>query len=436
MILHLEASRIRSSFSGMMSDSLLSSTIPAPLDDLSSTDNTCDDDRLTTCPTLKWGILGCGRVSHDFCLALRNHVPTAILVACATANDTEPNRSQEFATKHGISTAYTNYQALVDNPDIDIVYVGNVHAFRRETGETCLNAGKHVLLEKPFTCTVEDAEYLISLARTKRLFLQEGMWTRFFPAVEQARQIVTQGIIGNVVNVNTDFHFNASDSEHYPSSFVYQRKLGGGASLLVAPYPIAHALLFLGGRMPDQIHVVGQVDTDRTGVDLQAAMSLRFDAITIADTNTVSETQINGNANSSHVYGTGVATISYGILGESEEVTTVVGTLGRLTIHSPCHCPTSLTVTVKAFGRGQATQTTHYNFPLPKPIQRSDGSTNESLEYFYPNSACFCYEAAAIARCIAKGESCCPQYTLDETIIVQTILAEARQQLKVQSVYE
>lgn len=407
----------------------LSSPIPSPFDDPSLVPS-LDDDLLSTCPPLNWGIIGCGRVSHDFCMAVRNHVPTAKLIACATANNNEPNRCHEFAAKHGIANAYTSYQDMVENPDVDIVYVGNVHSFRRETGEMCLNAGKHVLLEKPFACTVEDAEYLISLAKEKNLFLQEGMWTRFFPVVEQARQIVSQGIIGNVVNVITDFHFNAADSEIYPSSFVYQRKLGGGASLLVAPYPVAHALLFMGSRMPDQIHVVGQVDADRTGVDLQAAMTLRFDDMAKSGDNIASD-----NTNSPHILGTGVANISYGMLGESEEITTVVGTKGRLTIHSPCHCPTSLTVTVKAFGRGQATETIHYNYPLPTVIERKD-VPNAPMEYFYPNSACFCYEAAAIARCIASGKRCCPQYTLEETMIVQKILEEARRQLKVKSVYE
>jgi dihydrodiol dehydrogenase / D-xylose 1-dehydrogenase (NADP) len=407
---------------------IISSPIPAPFDDPSLA-IASDVDLLHMCPPLRWGILGCGRVSHDFCLALKNHVPTATVVACATANNND-HRAHEFAVQHSILHSYTNYAALLANPNVDIIYVGNVHAFRKDTGEMCLLAGKHVLLEKPFTCTVQDAEYLISLAKEKNLFLQEGMWTRFFPVMEQARQIVAQGIIGDVVNVTTDFHFNAADSEIYPSSFVYQRKLGGGASLLVGPYPVAHALLFMGSRVPQQIHVVGQVDTDRTGVDLQAAMVLRFDATIDTDDDP------SDDKNSPHILGTGVATISYGMLGESEECTTVVGTKGRLTIHSPCHCPTSLTVFVKGTGRGQASQTLQYNFPLPAPVQRNDQSTKEPMEYFYPNSEGFCYEAAAIARCIAAGKRCCPQYTLEETLIVQQILQEARAQLNVKSVYE
>lgn len=212
------------------------STPPSPLDD-----PTCVDP--LQCPALKWGFIGCGRVSHDFVQALK-HLPTASVIACSTRDDV--GRAQEFATKHNIPKAYGSYEELLADPEVDIVYVGNVHAFRRSIVEQCILANKHTLVEKPFACTYEDAQYLISLARERNLFMLEGMWTRFFPAVEQARQLVLgksdeSGILGEVVNVVSDFNFNASDSEVYPTSFFYNRKLGGSASLLIAPYPITAA---------------------------------------------------------------------------------------------------------------------------------------------------------------------------------------------------
>ncbi|GAX15118.1 dihydrodiol dehydrogenase / D-xylose 1-dehydrogenase (NADP) [Fistulifera solaris] len=144
------------------------------------------------CPPLRWGLIGCGRVSHDFAQALR-HIPTASIVACAAR---ELDRAQEFATKHGIVKAYGDYDEMLKDPAIDVVYVGNLHAFRRSIGEKCLLANKHVLLEKPFACKLEDAEYLCGLAKERNLFLMEGMWTRFFPALEQARRLVLGGSDG------------------------------------------------------------------------------------------------------------------------------------------------------------------------------------------------------------------------------------------------
>jgi dihydrodiol dehydrogenase / D-xylose 1-dehydrogenase (NADP) len=404
---------------------------PAPLDD------TADWTDLLACPKLRWGILGCGRVSHDFCRAVSTLVKSAELVACATSNDVD--RAKVFAATFGIPSAYGSYENLVQDTTVDIIYVGNVHSFRRRDGEMCLNAGKHVLLEKPLACTIADAQYLINLAREKKLFLMEGMWTRFFPAFITARQLIADGAIGQIVNVVSDFHFNASDSEDYPTSFVYQRTLGGGASLLMAVYPLAAALAVFGSRRP-KIRVIGQVD-ETTGVDLQTSILLEFPPDQHHDEE---EGEVEGGTRSScssSSYkdprsplpaGAGMAVLSYGMMAESNEVTTIVGTMGRITIESPGHCPTVLLVEKKAMGdRGQSSSTERLEFPLPTPTTTADDNDGKNVTYHYPNSAGFCYEAAAVARCIEQG--CCPQYTQDESLLCQEILAAVRTQLSMKA---
>ncbi len=293
-----------------------------------------------------------------------------------------------------------------------------------------LKANKHCLLEKPFTCSLADAQYLISLAKERNLFLMEGMWTRFFPCVEQARRLALgvgspdeKKMIGEIVQVHSDFNFNASDSEEYPTSFVYTHSLGGGASYLVAPYPIAAATLFFPNNEPDKIKAVGQMDV-ATGVDLQATILLNF-----PPTGDVSPALNDKDTEEStpKLPGAGAATLSCGILGESEEETVVLGTKGRMKICTPGHCPTKLVVNVKGEGRGNSDGGVVYEYPVPEEteeIQKAGG-------YFYPNSAGLSYEAAAVARCIAAGKTEAPQYTWSETLTNMRVVDELRSQLDV-----
>ena len=312
---------------------------------------------------------------------------------------------------------------MVNDKNVDIVYIGNVHSFRRETVEKCLMANKNVLVEKPFACSVADGEYLMGLAKERNLFIMEGMWTRFFPAVQKAREIAfgtdsDAGILGDVSQVLSDFNFYAPDHEEYPSSFVYQRQLGGGSALLVAPYPLAAATLFF-KNPPDSAKVVGQMD-EATGVDLQGAMVLNFPP-------TKATTEDKG---APKLPGSGVALLSFGMACESEETTTIIGTKGRMTIQTPGHCPTKLSVSIKGHGRGDVTGSTIYEYPLPEDTEEIQNSGG----YYYPNSAGFCYEAAAVARCIAAGKKEVPQYTLKETILTLKLIEEIQKQLGVKPV--
>lgn len=192
---------------------------------------------------------------------------------------------------------------------------------------------------------------------------------------------------------------------------------------MVAPYPLAAATLFYNGACPEKIHAVGQVDS-QTGVDLQGAMLLNF-----APTSNIQPALDESNKDEStpKLPGAGTATLSFGMLGESLEETTVVGTKGRLTICAPGHCPTKITVTMKAEGRGNAQKIHEYEYPVPKDTQE----IIDAGGYFYPNSAGFAYEAAAVARCIASGKTEAPQYTLNDTLNNMKMIDEIRSQLGV-----
>jgi dihydrodiol dehydrogenase / D-xylose 1-dehydrogenase (NADP) len=137
-------------------------------------------------PPLRWGIVGCGRVSHDFVQALKHLPPPSSSSTSSTSSSTLPSyshvvacaarsedRAKEFAERHGIDTWYGTYEELWKDERVDIVYVGIIHMVRRSIGEQCLMANKHVLLEKPFCLNLEDAQYLINLARHRNLFLME-----------------------------------------------------------------------------------------------------------------------------------------------------------------------------------------------------------------------------------------------------------------------
>ena len=103
----------------------------------------------------------------------------------------------------------------------------------------------------------------------------EGMWTRFFPAVENAQKIIESGAIGDVVEVHSDFGVSGADLGPYPDAILYKPELGGGVILYVAPYPVAAAIQYLGRGPPSRVAAVGVKD-DLTGVDLSCAISLHF----------------------------------------------------------------------------------------------------------------------------------------------------------------
>ncbi|MBB3119915.1 Gfo/Idh/MocA family protein [Pseudoduganella violacea] len=213
---------------------------------------------------IRWGILGTGKIAKAFAKAL-TEVNDVELVAVASR--TEVNAAA-FAAEYGVARSYASYQALADDPEVDVVYLATPHPMHHADALMCLNAGKPILVEKSFTVNRREAEGIIALAREKKLFVMEAMWTRFLPAVLEAKRIVDSGEIGLPATVQADFGF-ASDAG--PEHRLFNPELGGGSLLDLGIYPLSIAAFLMG----EVASVQASGELGPTGVDVQASFILR-----------------------------------------------------------------------------------------------------------------------------------------------------------------
>jgi predicted dehydrogenase len=212
---------------------------------------------------VRWGILGTGKIARAFATALKD-TPGAVLTGVGSRG---VDNAQAFAREFG-GAAYGSYQALADAPDVDLVYIGTPHPQHAANALMALEAGKGVLCEKPFTMNRREAEQVAALARSRKLFLMEAMWTRFMPALAEVKRIIASGEIGNARHLTADFGFTA---EFGPEHRVFNPMLGGGALLDLGIYPLSLATALLG---PVE-SVTAQAEMGETGVDVQTGFSLR-----------------------------------------------------------------------------------------------------------------------------------------------------------------
>ena len=374
---------------------------------------------------VNWAFLSCGRVAHDYANALRC-VDGAKPYCVATRSAEDLPRAEAFRDRHGFEKAVGTYAEALLDPAVDVVYLSSLHSARVEHVTAVLECGKHCVVEKPLACSGAEATALVALARSKNLFMMEGMWTRCFPAVEHARRLINDGTIGAVTAVLSDFGFDAADSGRYPTDTndtssgdpIYFEKLGGSALLWAGPYPIAAGLLPFGAAEPRRVAAAGVVDPD-TGVDLSCGLNLSY-----ASPGGVARPKKAGTCPPRG------ATVSLyaSIDAETSKTTSYVGQKGRITVLPPAHCPTKLRVELKGKGRGNA-EVTDFEFPFPKPkrpFAPVPGGAEDEF-FHYPNSHGFAYEAAAVTRCLNAGLTECPQYTLDETLRALSLVDVARE---------
>lgn len=314
--------------------------------------------------TIRWGILGPGSIAHKFATGLQS-LTDAKLVAVGSRSIETANA---FADTYNAPRRHVGYEALVNDPEVDAIYVATPHSFHQEHTELCLRAGKAVLCEKPFAINRSQAESMVATARSTGVFLMEAMWTRFLPLLLRVRELIAAGEIGELRMLWSDFGFRTSVN---PQSRLFDPKLGGGGLLDVGIYPVSLASLLLG--QPNRIATMA--DLGETGVDEQAGILLGYPGAQMA------------------ILATAVRT-------STPMETTIMGSQGQIRIHSPSWCPTKMTLTnVKG--------------------------TSEVIEVPFVGNG-YNYEAAEVGRCLRLGLKESPSMTLDETLAVMGTLDAIR----------
>lgn len=315
----------------------------------------------------RWGIIGTGKIAKAFAAALRD-TPGAVLAGVASRTQSSADM---FAREQGVETAYGSYEALADASDIDLVYIATPHSGHYDHTMLALNAGKGVLCEKPFAMNRAQAEQMVALARAKKLFLMEAMWTRFQPALAEVRRIIASGEIGAVSQVTADFGFvPAFDPEHR----LFNRELGGGALLDLGIYPLSIAAALLG----PVASVTAHAELGPTGVDVNTGFVL-------------------------HHAGGGISSCACSVVARTPVELTVSGDGGYIRMDTRFHQARSITVT---------------------PV---DGDARTIATPLLGNG--YVHEAIEAQRCWHAGLPDSPLMTQDETLALMGVMDDIRAQI-------
>lgn len=317
--------------------------------------------------SIRWGILGTGGIATKFATGLQA-LSDAELVAVGSRSR---HTADTFADRFDIPRRHGSYEALANDPDVDVIYVSTPHTFHKDNSILCLQAGKAVLCEKPFTINAGDTEDVVRCARDNGQFLMEAVWTRFLPVVVRVRQWLSDGAIGDVRMLTADFGFRAGVN---PEGRLFNPALGGGGLLDVGIYTVSLASMVFGGP-PSRI--TGMADIGETGIDEQAAMILGYD-------------------------GGELALLACAVRTSTPQEAVIMGTEGTIRIKSPFWSATQATLTVS-------------------------GNDPEHIEMPHAGNG-YNYEAAEVMRCLRAGALESTTMPLDESIAVMRTLDEIRAQ--------
>jgi predicted dehydrogenase len=319
-------------------------------------------------PAINWGIVAPGWIAGRFADALHRHTRSRIAAVGSTSGD----RAARFAAEYGVARWYDSYEQLVADPGIDAVYIASPHSHHHRQALLALSAAKPVLVEKAFAQNAAQAGEVIDAARGAGVLLMEAMWTRFLPHIDVVRQLLADGVLGDVHTVMSD---HGQYFEIGPEHRLLNLDLAGGALLDLGVYPISFTSFVLGA--PDV--VTASATMADTGVDEQVSAVLQT-----------------GGAH---------GLVSASQAGKTPTTGTICGTAARVEIDGDFYTPQP----VRVVSRDGDVRTTDAG-----PISGHEG---------------LAYQAAHFAGLLAEGALESPLLTLDETLTIMQTMDEIRRQI-------
>lgn len=215
---------------------------------------------------IKWGIIGAGWIAEKFASDFKKVKDSQIVAVAAR----DLSRAESFAQKHNIKSAYGDYLQLVEDKDVDIVYIATTHNFHLQHSLLCLEHNKHVLCEKPITVNFAEFDILQAMAQKRGLFLMEAMWTTFLPAIVKAREWIKEGKIGDIKLVQASLGF---ELDLNPDRRNVNPNLAGGALLDIGIYPLSFGRIMVGSEV-DDFQIIAQKHD--SGVDKCELMQVKY----------------------------------------------------------------------------------------------------------------------------------------------------------------
>ncbi|MDZ8171199.1 Gfo/Idh/MocA family protein [Microbacterium xanthum] len=319
-------------------------------------------------PPLRWGIIGAGNIARKFTDAVTRFTRSDVVAIASRSAE----RSRAFASAHSVPHAFDGYERMVASPSVEAVYVATPHALHCDAALLAIDAGKPVLVEKPFAHTLRHAEHIVAASRQRRVFAMEAMWTKFLPHMVRLRRTLAEGHIGEIVQVSADL---AHRFPFDPAHRIYDLALAGGGLLDLGVYPIS----FIHDVLGPPVAVSASGSLASTGVDSQAAVLM---------------THVGGAQSTAFTSTRGI----------SAQRASIVGTAGRIDVSGPFWRPSSFTIT------------------------REDGTVSRFSQEIQNG---FEFEVAECARNISAGAPESHAHSLKDTLSVIRTLDEIRRQIGV-----